>query len=522
MAKPEPKPSTARVVTTSTLLGLLKLLWAVFVGLTPVLGFWLASSLATYRGGEVWLAAVTGLLLFPLLPLAWEGFAEWRFRQKPSQRFLTRGDRVLLRTLVINLLFLVGVLAWRPQQAFEALATRGDWMLDGRSDATSQWLRGALFASAEKLAWLYDLSQPHPFREGTADTGAGVGPRQESSLTLVDPEGPSHTPSAQPTSDPGSKAPILPPATQTPEPTNFVARATADHPWPSAALPHPLATEVPTAAEASFESLAKYAIAHEADSMSRFRLLHDWVATHIDYDVEMLESGRIRDQDAQTVFVSRKAVCASYARLLQALGKAAGFDVQYVVGDARASGSDLSGEGHAWNIVVIDAKSYLVDATWDAGHVGVPAGESRKRFVRAYSSDYLFTPPQVFAVKHFPDEPKWQLLDKPITRGEFFRAPVLEPAFYAHGLKLVSPDRSQVSARGGIKLVVESAANSWLLATATSAMGEETRCEVTRNGRFEIECPLATKGSYEVTLFHSKRQYATYDGVAGISVLNDP
>jgi hypothetical protein len=522
VTKPKPKTSPARIAIGTVLLGMLKLLWAAFVVLLPMLGFWLASSLATYRGGEVWLAAVTGLLLFPVTPLAWEAFAEWRFRRKPGQRFLTRGDRVLLRTLIINLLFLVGVLTWQPQQGFEALATRGDWMLDGRSDATSQRLRGALFAGAEKLAWLYDLSQPHPFREGAPDSGAGVGPRQESSLTLVDPEGPSLAPSAQPASTPGSTSPLLPAVPRPPEPTDFVERVTADHPWPSAARPHPLSTEVPTAAEGSFESLAKYAIAHEADSMSRFRLLHDWVATHIDYDVEMLESGRIRDQDAQTVFVSRKAVCAGYARLLQALGKAAGFDVQYVVGDARGSGSDLAGEGHAWNIVVIDAKSYLVDATWNAGHVGIPAGESRMRFTRAYSSDYLFTPPNVFAVKHFPDEPKWQLLDKPITRGEFFRAPVLQPSFYAHGLKLISPDRSQVTARGSINLVVERSAKDWLLATATSATGEESRCQVTRNQRFEIECPLAAKGTYEVTLFHSTRQYATYEGVAGISVLNDP
>jgi transglutaminase/protease-like cytokinesis protein 3 len=254
--------------------------------------------------------------------------------------------------------------------------------------------------------------------------------------------------------------------------------------------------------------------------MSRFRLLHDWVATHIHYDVEMLESGHIRDQDAQTVLASRKAVCAGYARLLQALGKAAGLDIHYVVGDARGSAADLTGEGHAWNVVTIDAKSYLVDVTWNAGFVGVPAGESRKRFTRAYSTDYLFTPPQVFAIKHYPDEPKWQLLDKPLTRGEFFRAPVLQPSFYAHGLKLISPDRSQVTARGSINVVVERSSKDWLLATATTAE-EEVRCKVTRSERFEIECPLSAKATYEITLFHSTRQYSTYMEVGRLSVLND-
>ena len=49
------------------------------------------------------------------------------------------------------------------------------------------------------------------------------------------------------------------------------------------------------------------------------------------------------------MFQRRRAVCAGYANLLAALGKVTGDDIRVVTGDARTDGSDLTGEGHAWN-----------------------------------------------------------------------------------------------------------------------------------------------------------------------------
>src|SRR6185295_12220175 len=51
---------------------MLETLWVLVVIVVPALGVWLASSLAVYRNGPVWLAVACGLLLFPGLPLAWE------------------------------------------------------------------------------------------------------------------------------------------------------------------------------------------------------------------------------------------------------------------------------------------------------------------------------------------------------------------------------------------------------------------------------------------------------------------
>jgi hypothetical protein len=72
----------------------------------------------------------------------------------------------------------------------------------------------------------------------------------------------------------------------------------------------------------------------------------------------------------------------------------------------------------------------LVDLTWDAGHV-----EGRS-YVKRYGTTYLFLEPGQFIYTHFPSEPGWQLLEKPLSAGEFSGLPFLNGAFFDYGLRL--------------------------------------------------------------------------------------
>jgi hypothetical protein len=102
----------------------------------PLLAVWIASSLAAYLNRRTWVPIAAGFALFPGLPLAWEGWANWRRARDPAarerKRFLTFGDRLVLRTLATTLLLLGVLLAAYPERAFVALASRGDWMLGSR------------------------------------------------------------------------------------------------------------------------------------------------------------------------------------------------------------------------------------------------------------------------------------------------------------------------------------------------------------------------------------------------------
>src|SRR5688572_236145 len=112
---------------------LLRAIWVSTMVLTPLFGFWLASSLAAYNNASQWLSLLIGLALFPILPIGWEMFAAWRRTKDktPQKQILTRLDRLVLRTLVVNGVFLVVMLYFSKATALSAITQRGDWMLDG-------------------------------------------------------------------------------------------------------------------------------------------------------------------------------------------------------------------------------------------------------------------------------------------------------------------------------------------------------------------------------------------------------
>src|SRR3569623_1926073 len=115
----------------------------------PLFGFWLASSLAAYNNASQWLALRVGLALFPILPCGWEAFASWRRSKQPGRKpILTRLDRLVLRTLLINALFVGGMMMFGRTPALHAVTQRGDWMFDGHDGAAAETFRGWLLALA--------------------------------------------------------------------------------------------------------------------------------------------------------------------------------------------------------------------------------------------------------------------------------------------------------------------------------------------------------------------------------------
>lgn len=456
---------------------LLKWVLTVLVFCTPILGFWLASSLVAYSNGPTSLAVFSGVLLFPLLPIAWELQAN-RSRQRHSRqkpRILTWGDRLILRALALNLAFIACLLALRPQTSFMALSTRGDWMLDNKQGVQAEVVRQALFRTANTLEWLYVAVRNNPYEQYAKDTGGKI-PTLQPQLT---------------------SQPFL-----QDNPTQQDSRF---WPWEGSTL-HPAVANMPPDVEVSIESVARYIAQQEPDPYLRVKALHDYVVDRIAYDAPAYFGRSPRPpQDAQTVFQTRKAVCAGYAKLLEALGNAIGEEIVYVVGDSRSQISDLGGSSHAWNAAKIEGRWYLVDATWDSGYV------DSSGFTKQYRADYLFPPPEVLIISHFPDDPAWQILPTPRERGEFLRQPMMQPEFFAEGLKLISPTRSQTDVRDTAIIQIDNPRQRWLMASFVKKGGQQlTNCAEQPSPATQISCPLPDVGTYEVNLFSSKQQYGQY------------
>ena len=466
--------------------GLVKLGLFVAILATPLAGAWLASSLAAYNNGSPRLCLLAALLLFPLLPLAWEAFAASRHTGTRSIRLV---HRLVLRTLFLNLLFL-GALLWRfPAQASVALSTRGDWFLDGKHGPGVDEMRHGLFSVARGLDWLHTLAKPNPYGRN-ADDDKPVVPT------------PAPAPEKKHTTD------------RTPGPEPVAPNAL----WPQPMELHHAVREIPPESEASIESVGLYLRAHSSGPLDRIKALHDYVADRIAYDVAALSLPRIPREaaDAEPVFKNKRGVCSGYARLLRALAEVTGDQIEYVSGDARTSNSpDPAGGGHAWNAAYVEGRWLFVDATWDAGNVD-------DTFHKKYTSDWLFTPPEVFGVRHHPDDDAWQLREHPLDKGAFMRQPMMDPAFFRHGMKLVDPDRSQVSVHGAFDAHLERRDGLFLLASARPlAGGAETACAVTGDASVLVHCTLGP-GAYDVVLFDSPVESGLYGSVGSFGVNVSP
>ena len=174
------------------------------------------------------------------------------------------------------------------------------------------------------------------------------------------------------------------------------------------------------------------------DEFHRVKILHDWVAEHIAYDAESFLTGMKVESAFENTLRRRQAVCHGYATLLAKMCELAGIPCRNISGYGRGyrfglgRTESVGRTNHAWNAVKIGGRWYLVDVTWDAGHV------NGRTYRKAFGTAYLFPEPREFLYTHFPTDPKWQLLDPPCTAEEFARLPYLRGRFFEHGLRLLT------------------------------------------------------------------------------------
>ncbi len=460
---------------------------------TPLVGMWLSSSLAAYHNRSIALCIGFGLLLFPILPFLWDRIYLWRDakKQPDRKRILTRVDRLVIRTLAINLSFIFGILALAPTQAFRAISTRGDWVLDGHDGAISTSARRYIFRLADVLEGQWDRAGD---RYGTSD----VAPVIEE--------------------DVGTESETQEDRSTKQELEEDIAEDIATNHWPLKAEIHTAVKEMPESEQGSYQEVAHYLKRRFDDPFELTRAIHDYIVLRLSYDYDLLviyESGNrseYRSQEAEDVFASRTAVCAGYAKLMRSMGEEAGLEIAYIVGNARFLMDESEGDLHAWNAVKIEGRHYLIDATWNDG--------SAAKGQAVYGTDYLFTPAELFGVDHFPEDSAWQLRTPPLTIGEFMRQPNLRPDFAAYGLEMISPRRSQVTVSGTLDIEIGNPRDVSMMAHwvpkagAREKSSESTNCEVAGGNPVKIRCNFPSDGEYLVTLFANNTKYGSYGSVA--------
>jgi Transglutaminase-like superfamily len=215
--------------------------------------------------------------------------------------------------------------------------------------------------------------------------------------------------------------------------------------WKNSQKIHPIVASITPDIENSIKSVAEYIAGQESDPYLRIKALHDYVINRVSYDFHALEVGVLPPQDAQTVFLTRKAVCGGYANLFMALSKAININTVVIQGDIRQDlappnliststgklNSSVKSTLHAWNAVEVADNWQLVDTTWD--------DSNSDQNLPLYKSDYLMPSPEVMIIDHFPDWSDWQLLHHPVSRDYFEKQIILTPRSFVENLQIVSP-----------------------------------------------------------------------------------
>ena len=214
------------------------------------------------------------------------------------------------------------------------------------------------------------------------------------------------------------------------------------------------ADAAPRSVEQSVPSLAAYLARSGRDELTRSRTLYRWVTRNIEYDATGFRSGNYGDLSPEGVLRRRVSVCDGYSHLVQALGVAMGLQVEVVRGWSKgysyAAGQRFNGrENHSWNAVRIDGQWRLMDATWGSGYL-----DERLKFFRDFQEHYFLTSPDAFIFDHFPSDPRWELLDRPLSMAEFTDLVYLRPMFFQAGFRIQSHSHALIEADHGVTVTL--------------------------------------------------------------------
>jgi hypothetical protein len=173
-----------------------------------------------------------------------------------------------------------------------------------------------------------------------------------------------------------------------------------------------------------------------SDQFLKAKVLHDWICDNIAYDADMLFKIRyITGQDYISVLKKKKAVCSGYTNLYNKMCELAGIKSIGINGYSKGFGYDgdvYDDPDHDWNAVYLGGKWYLIDVTWDAGHV------DNQSFIKKYSTEWLFLDSRLFLYSHLPSENKYQFYAPIVTKEKFIEEPYIKGVFFKYGLELKS------------------------------------------------------------------------------------
>ncbi len=186
----------------------------------------------------------------------------------------------------------------------------------------------------------------------------------------------------------------------------------------------------------------KYDEYHEAT-----KPVSEWILFTSEYDKERKKKALFRAR-LDDYFTQKKALCRGYSSLFELGCELMGIKARSVNGYSKVRVNDIAKsvwyKNHAWNAVWLNAKWNFIDITWSAGYVDTSSG----RWIPYFNDYYYEVPAEIFIRSHYPVDPFWQLLQRPISEVQFFAEPIYYPAYFEQNYSLEQSQNGKIMITG--------------------------------------------------------------------------
>lgn len=178
--------------------------------------------------------------------------------------------------------------------------------------------------------------------------------------------------------------------------------------------------------------------------------IYEWLRKNIELNCE---DDQKQEKSFQKVYTSGYGTSYGISNLFRTIGNLLELNIDLIFGKVRAHTMDglnlINITDFVWNYIEINGTFYLMDASFSKGYC------NNKKFYRSNSINYFGAKPDIFIYSHFPDDNKWQLLNKSVSYEEFETKAVITDYFYQIGFRTISPDRVTINGEDSVRITLE-------------------------------------------------------------------
>jgi hypothetical protein len=238
----------------------------------------------------------------------------------------------------------------------------------------------------------------------------------------------------------------------------------------------------------------------------KFRAIFRWITENIEYNKSAANAA-----DADKVVRKNKAVCQGFSNLLKEMCEAVNIPCDVVVGYTKTDVKDINRKlkktDHAWNIVTLYGKKYLVDVTWATSKYNVVT----RKFQKEFDEHYFLTPPEKFILDHLPEEKKDQLLEKPVSKKQFSSTPLLYTDYFHLNITSISPNKGQFRQKHSKPFVFEFTTENGATVTSAAVLVDADKFLTPvdlKNNR--LEYVFEKEGEHDIAVYLDGKAVAEY------------